>query len=164
MGIENHELLHYVIQPTLEKLGVESTTAEMLLLATANYHSDRGSKLHDNDGLGLFCISEALHKEVWDHYIAFDCELASKVRGMASQHEFVKAPHSELVTNLQYATAIAWLVYQYRWAELPTEVTPKSLADCWQRYFMNRPISLYEQNKFESCVRKLIAGVKSIAA
>jgi hypothetical protein len=37
--------------------------------------------------------------------------MASLVRGLASQHDFLSQPHAELATNLSYATAIAWFMY-----------------------------------------------------
>jgi len=60
---------------------------------------------------GIFQIDVPSHQRVWDKYLAFNPELASKVRGLASQREFLKQPHLELATNLSYATAIAWAIH-----------------------------------------------------
>jgi len=43
--------------------------------------------------------------------LAFHPDLASRIRGLASQRAFLEDPHSELATNLCYATAIAWVMY-----------------------------------------------------
>ena len=148
MGICSNEFLQYVIQPTLRQLGVDSSVVEQLLLATANFQSGLGQQLQQNQGIGVYGISAEMHTEVWDHYLARDCELASQVRGMASQHEFPKAPHSELLTNLSYATAIAWMIYLYRGVKIPDAADPATLAKCWQKAFLNRPSSDQEAAEF----------------
>jgi hypothetical protein len=166
MGISSHEFLQYVIQPTLRQLGVNSSSAEQLLLATANFQSGLGKHLQIRDGIGVYGISEQLHREVWDCYLAFDPDLASTVRGMASQHEFPKAPHLELATNLSYATAIAWMIYRYRRASIPEQFDVQSLAKCWQNCFLDAPgdakdaadfICSYNQLKTQSAVTSLAA-------
>ena len=164
MGIDSQQFLQFVVQPTLSKLGLGSTQAELLLVATADFHSALGSTLSTAAGFGLFAISSELHNELWDSYIAFDCDLASKVRGLASQHEFTKAPDLELVTNLQYSVAIAWLIYQYRNIKLPLNPTVVDFADSWQRCFLNHAASQQDISKFETCVRKQLTRGKSLAA
>ena len=156
--------MDYIIRPTLKLLGVESESANKLMLATACYQSDMGQHLLQNEAVGVFGISEDLHQEVWDKHIAYDCDLASTVRGMASQHEFTKAPHIELVANLRYATAIAWLVYQYRNLALPLDDDIESITDCWQRYFLSQPIGIKERNEFVKHFRKLHSAESCIAA
>lgn len=148
MGISSYEFLQYVIQPTLRQLGVESPVAGQLLLATAHYQSGMGRQLQSNQGIGVYGISAELHTEVWDRYLALDCDLASQVRGMASQHEFPKAPHTELLTNLSYATAIAWMIYLYRGVKIPDADDPHTMARCWQACFPERPPSDRDAEEF----------------
>ena len=164
MGINCHDFLEFVVQPVLKQLGVTSKTAEKLLLATACYESEMGHHLSSKKGLGIFAISEQLHKEVWDKFLALDCDLASCIRGMASQHEFPKQPHHELATNLLYATAIAWMVYQYHLVELPQDDSAEALADCWQKYFVTGPIDYQQRSDFIDCFTKIAPPAKSIAA
>ena len=66
----------------------------------------------NEEGLGIFRITAAQHRDLWDRYLAFNPEIASRVRGLASQRAFLSDPDSELQTNLSYCTAIAWLMYQ----------------------------------------------------
>lgn len=164
MGINKHEFLKYVIQPTLKQLGTDSEAAETLLLATACCQSGMGHHLNQSGAIGVYGISEELHREVWDKYLAFDCDLASNVRGMASQHEFPKEPHCELATNLRYATAIAWMVYQYRNVTIPDNSDTDALAQCWQQGFLNRPISIKEQETIIACCQSLKTEMQPIAA
>lgn len=148
MGISSHDFLQQVIQPTLRQLGIISPVAEQLLLATAYHQSRLGEQLQSKQGLGVFAITPEQHTEVWDHYLAKDCELASQVRGMASQHEFPKAPHSELIGNLRYATAIAWMLFQYHSVKIPDVADPCSIAHCWQAVFGNPSDSSAETEHF----------------
>lgn len=107
MGIAASDLRQHVIRPTLLYLGRHSSTAEALLLGAAASQSGLGSVLDDRQGHGLYRISELRHQQLWDQHLARDPDLASLVRGLASQHAFLAAPHLELTVNLRYATAIA---------------------------------------------------------
>ncbi len=116
MQITNQDLLEWIIKPTLQALGChQATAAQNLLLAVAN---QRIKPKHLNRGLGIYHIDALTHQRVWDKYLAFRPELASKIRGLASQHAFLANPHLELTTNLRYATAIAWLLYVVHPCEL----------------------------------------------
>lgn len=157
MGISSQEFLQHVIRPTLHQLGTQSANAEQLLLATALHQSGLGQQLQQNHGIGLYAISPELHTEVWDQHIAFDPDLASQIRGMASQHEFPKAPHSELLINLRYATAIAWLVYRHRGVNIPDASDPVTLALCWQKGFLGHPASARELAEFICHYKELLA-------
>ncbi len=136
MGICASELKDLVIKPTLESLGVWSESAESLILATAAQESNGGYHLSpDDEHLGIFQITPETHQRVWDHYLVHDPDLASKVRGFASQREFLQHPHLELITNLSYATAIAWLIYQESNIELPDAANLEEMANIWQQCF-----------------------------
>jgi len=112
MDLSAKELREMIIRPTLNYLGKYSQAAENLLVAIAQINA---ANHHQQDPLnskayGLFQIDVPTHQRVWDKHLAFDSELASKIRGLASQREFLNNPHIELATNLSYATAIAWAV------------------------------------------------------
>lgn len=146
MGICPLELQEYVIRPTLKHLGVWSHDAEVLLLSTAAFETNVGYTLSDNSstksGFGVFCISAITHKNIWDTYIAYNPDLASKVRGLASQREFLNNPDAELITNLSYATAIAWLIYESNKQPLPRADDMLGLSEYWNKYF--KPSSLHQ--------------------
>ena len=117
MGINARELNDYVIRPALEALGVHSHFAERYLLKLASTQSDYGEHLAENkrtSGLGIYGITPQNHTALWDEYLAFQPDLASTVRGLASQRAFLENPHAELATNLMYASAIAWLMTQFQ--------------------------------------------------
>ena len=112
MYVTAEHLRDHVIRPTLKYLGKWTPTSEDFLLNAAIDGPDLGLFSPRNDGLGLFNITAAQHRDLWDRYLAFNPEMASRVRGLASQRAFLSDPDSELQTNLSYCTAIAWLLYQ----------------------------------------------------
>lgn len=111
MSINAVDLLEHVITPTLRALGLHSSKAEQQLLGCAAEASGFNPFIESCKGLlGIYQISSQQHRRAWDQYLAFRPDLASKVRGLASQHHFLKDPDQELKTNLAYATAIARVI------------------------------------------------------
>jgi len=111
MYVTAEHLRDHVIRPTLQYLGTWSAASEEFLLDIAINAPDLGLFSARNEGLGLFHITAAQHRDLWDRYLAFNPDIASKVRGLASQRAFLTNPDSELQTNLSYCTAIAWLLH-----------------------------------------------------
>ena len=141
MGIDADDFRAYVIRPTLQKLEIHSDAAELLLLGTAAVESSLGAylKTEGQRTSGIYRMHGLTHRHIWDDYLASRAELASKVRGIASQHEFLTQPHQELTTNLAYATAITWLAY-VRHAEfsLPKTASSLHLAKLWKTFYHPR--------------------------
>ncbi|CAM4092876.1 hypothetical protein CCOS865_01574 [Pseudomonas reidholzensis] len=135
MGIAANELCRYVIRPTLVYLNRHCASAEALLLGTAACQSALGSALHDRRGHGLYRIGESRHQALWDDFLALDPDLASLVRGLASQHAFLRGPHLELTVNLRYSTAIAWLLIEQQRTPLPAADDLLGLARIWRQTF-----------------------------
>jgi hypothetical protein len=138
MGICAEELRQWVIKPTLKRLGVYSKAAENLLLATAAQESGLGSHLKPagQRALGIYQIHSLAHRHIWDDHLALHSEMASLVRGLASQHDFLTQPHAELATNLSYATAIAWFMYaRHENFSLPKNNDIEAIAGLWKRFY-----------------------------
>ena len=112
MYVTSEHLRDQVIQPTLKYLGAWTPTIESFLLDAAVAAPDLGLFSETKGSLGIFRITTAQHRDIWDRYLAFKPEVASRIRGLASQRAFLTDPDSELQTNLSYCTAIAWLLYQ----------------------------------------------------
>lgn len=121
-----------VIAPTLSYLGVACTAVEDLILGTLLVMSSVPQRRRAPDGIGPYGITSRLHTQLWDNYLALYPDQASRVRGLASQHCFLKDPHAELGFNLAYATAIAWTVYASRNVMLPDDAELTDLARVWQ--------------------------------
>ncbi|WP_369856798.1 hypothetical protein [Candidatus Thalassolituus haligoni] len=109
MKLMPHELRDTIIRPTLDYLGCYTGTAENLLIALAQRQEH--SQVNAFEDCSLYPLDADIHQKVWDQYLAFDPDQASLIRGLASQRQFLVNPHSELKTNLCYATAIAWAVF-----------------------------------------------------
>lgn len=163
MGINPADFRQLVVRPTLEKLGKWSSSLENLLIGTAAQASGLGSQLSSDHGYGIYQVNATLHQTVWDCFLAFDADLASAVRGLASQREFLCQPHIELTTNLSYATAIAWGVYAHQGAEIPSDANNvEGLAWCWHQHFC-QDTSLTTRN-FVSTYQQLVQKEKAFAA
>ncbi|MBV4533421.1 hypothetical protein HU719_018700 [Pseudomonas sp. SWRI107] len=135
MGIAANELSQYVIRPTLVYLNRYCQSAEALLLGVAASQSALGAALHDRRGHGLYRITSQRHRVLWDDFLARDPDLASLVRGLASQHAFLGGPHLELTVNLRYATAIAWMLIEEQATPLPAADDLQGLARIWRQTF-----------------------------
>lgn len=135
MGIAASDLCQHVIRPTLIYLERYSASAEALLLGAAACQSGLGTVLTDRRGHGLYRIASQRHAQLWDEHLARDPDLASKIRGLASQHAFLSAPHAELTVNLRYATAIAWMLVEATDKPLPTSQDHLGLARLWRQVF-----------------------------
>ena len=141
MGICLDELRLFVVRPTLKQLRAWSPGMEALLLGTAAQESELGFhlKLGRRHGMGIFQILPSTHRQIWDKYLINFPALASKVRGLASQRDFLQHPHAELATNLRYATAIAWLIYRAAGVDsVEIENLPK-MAKLWKKHFHHGP-------------------------
>lgn len=110
MSLNAADLLEHIIVPSLTALDMLSPRAERLLLGTA-VQASGCNPFCTQGGIGLYQTTPDQHRSAWDHYLAFRPDLASRVRGLASQHQFLRDPDRELGTNLLYSTAIAWIVH-----------------------------------------------------
>lgn len=163
MGINPTDFRHLVVRPTLVKLGHWSPSLENLLIGTAAQASGLGLLLKTDRGFGVYQLDAILHQTIWDCYFAFDPDLASTVRGLASQREFLAQPHLELATNLTYSTAIAWGVYAHSGADIPEEPDNlESLAWCWHQHFCQS--TELAPRHFIAAYQKLIKLENAIAA
>lgn len=129
------KLQQYVIEPTLKSLNMYSAAAVKLLMGTAAQESQCDPFCRRETGLGIYQISAQQHRAIWDQYLAFKPDLASLVRGLASQHQFLQQPDQELVTNLAYSTAIAWIIYLQSGDPLPEENDRRGLGHFWCHHF-----------------------------
>lgn len=131
-------LQHSILQPTLDYLDITCQHTGQLLLGTLLCTSRLPKTKRAELAIGPYGISARLHTRLWDEYLARQPDLASRIRGLASQHCFLRDPHAELGYNLAYATAIAWLVYQHQQLQMPEHCDPASLARIWETSYPHR--------------------------
>ncbi|BFM11515.1 hypothetical protein R50072_16680 [Simiduia litorea] len=139
MGISDAELLKLVIEPTLKLIDDCSEYAQQCLTiaAKACHLGDNLSPKH-GPGLGVYGITPCQHRALWDTYLIHHHELASQVRGLASQREFLLHPDEELITNLRYATAIAWLLVRQHLETTKQVSTASTITDVVKAVFGHR--------------------------
>lgn len=131
MYVTAEHLRDKVIRPTLKYLGKWTPATETFLLNAATDAPDLGLFSTRTEGLGLFRITASQHRDLWDRYLAFNPDMASRVRGLASQRAFLSDPDGELQTNLSYCTAVAWLMYQRAGLAIePSEANVQAAATC----------------------------------
>ena len=138
MSMNAVDLTSHIIKPTLDYLGMYSHAAEKLLLGTAAQESGFDPFCQHNGGIGIYQISASQHRQIWDEYLAFQPDLASKVRGLASQHQFLQNPDQELRSNLSYSTAIAWIIYLRSENQLPAADDVEGLSHFWDSHFCHQ--------------------------
>jgi hypothetical protein len=136
MSIQAISFGKLIVQPMLQWIGAYSPALERLLVATALQENvtDNTSSIH---GLGLYHITAGKHLELWDKYLVRDPELASQVRGLASQQAFLQSPHQELVGNLSYSSAMALMIYRAAGAVVNPDMTLEQAAELWATHFEN---------------------------
>lgn len=133
MGISASELCQHVIRPTLHQLDALTPASETLLLVAAQCRGSHAGSLADGQQLGPWGCSREQHRLLWDDFLARDAELASRVRGLASQHAFLADPELELCVNLRYACAIAWMSVIAQAGVPPANADLPSLARLWRQ-------------------------------
>ena len=159
MSIYVSDLREQVIKPCLEVLGDFSETRADLLMGTAAQESIAGPGFcPDRQGLGIYRITIQKHYEVWYKYLIQFPDLASLVRGLASQQQFLKNPHN--------ATAIAWMIYKSKLIDVQKPTDLNNLAQLWALQFDNGTgctrrsedfIDTYRVNLLSSEKQKLVA-------
>ena len=113
MTMNAKQLRELVVRPTLEYLDPlipYSKEAEDLLMMTAAHESHLGTYLKQVGGpaLGIYQMEPATHDDIWDNFLKYKIPLANAVTvdNIGGMYD-----HSELITNLAYATAMARVHY-----------------------------------------------------
>lgn len=124
------QYLTNVVMPCLSHLGWAEQNLG-LVLAVIPYAASVCPST-EADQFGPYHMSHEQHWAIWDTYLAKDAELASRVRGLASQHRFVDDPDLELSLNAGYATAIAASGLQAQAGQEPLPSSFFELVRLWQ--------------------------------
>ena len=132
-GIEPTQFRELVIRPTLKHLGVYTKATEELLFATAAHESLGGRIMKQFEGpaLGPYQVEPFTHQDHWSHYLKYRPELAAKIK------QLTRYPRSdsELITNLKYATAMAYIKYERMQEPIPTTTDIHVLAKYWKKHY-----------------------------
>jgi len=136
VGISPKDLLTLIIRPTLKKMGMHSESACILLLCTAAQESGLGHYLKQIKGpaLGPYQTEPATHRDIYINFLSYRPVLFQKIGEFSRFRDFRKRD-LELVTNLEYSTAIARLVYYRVSAPLPKKDDIRLMAYYWKKYY-----------------------------
>ncbi len=161
MSIYVSDLREQIIKPCLEALGDFSDSNADLLLGTATQESLLSEQHYcaERQGLGIYRITAEKHREIWDKYLIQFPDLASMVRGFASQQQFLKNPHQELISNWAYATAVAWMIYKSSNIETGKSMDGNGLAQLWARCFENGTGCARNAEEFMATYRSTMMAV-----
>ncbi len=163
MLITATELELNIVQPCLNLLGLHTLGLSQLLVATAIFESSQtcpqamaesptGAQ-NANRGRGIFRITAKMHRQLWDMQLIANPELASRIRGLASQHQFLRDPDTELEFNLAYACAMAAIIYLKALTPTQTLASPQALALAWSQGFDNGTGDARSMEAFIGCLR-----------
>lgn len=138
MPIDITQLRVYVIQPTLNSLGLYSSAAENLLLGTMAVESALGTYVHQIGGgpaLGVYQMEPDTHDDIWENYIKFNDWLRVRLWTIGSYSPVRSNNGMLLITDLRYATIMARLQY-YRHSEpLPNANDVDAQSVYWKKYW-----------------------------
>lgn len=132
MGISPLHLMELVIRPTLQALEMYSISAEELMLGTAAQESKLGYYLKQIGGgpaLGIFQMEPWVHDDVWDNYLKYKKDIASKVSALAG-----RLGPKEMIHNLNYATAMTRVNYYRHPEKLSYPGDISGHARYWKKY------------------------------
>lgn len=133
-GLSARHFRFTIVQPVLARLGLPGeATAMRLLLGTAAVESGLRhlAQLGSGPALGLYQIEPATHEDLWVNFLGHRQDLSERVRAFAH----AGTPRAmQLAGNLDYATAIARLVYFRRPEPLPAP-EPEALGAYWKAHY-----------------------------
>ena len=108
--IRSIDLRYYIVRPVLTDLGMWSEAAEELMLGTCAVESDLGYYLKQSKGpaRGIYMVEPDTERDLWDNYILSH----QGIMRILTKYGVPYMPDDrEMIWNLNYATAMARLVY-----------------------------------------------------
>lgn len=133
-GLDLNQFNEYVIEPTLEELGLYSVAAAQLVLGTCIQESRLRylKQLGGGPALGVVQMEPATHHDIWRNFLAYRPTLTARVREIAGVEH---PPAQMLIGNLWYAVAMCRVHYRRVRAALPTAGDIDAQAQYWKRYY-----------------------------
>lgn len=130
------DFLDQVIRPALTAIGLDSSAAEQLLLATALQESDLRNTVQMGGGpaLGYFQMEPATHDDVWANFLRYRVALADNVRALAGIGEGTPSA-TLLATQHRYAAAMTRVHYLRVPAPMPAAGDAAAMAAYWKNHY-----------------------------
>lgn len=148
MSFYKNDLVNYVIDPILERLGLLSNSARELLLGTCAVESNFGTYLHQVKGpaLSIYQIEGTTYYDLFHTFLCSRRGFIEKINEAFNTQIYYESngsmllpfniPNPELmITNLAYATVICRLIYYRVKESLPKHDDIRGLANYWKVYY-----------------------------
>lgn len=134
--IDPHQFLTHVIVPTLEWLRLDSPSARALLLGTALAESNLTYIAQRNDGpaMGVYQMEPNTHDDIWDNFLYYHKDLGDRTKWLMASWPNKKG-QDQLMTNLNYATAMCRIHYYRVRDPLPAPEDINGLANYWKVHY-----------------------------
>lgn len=133
-GLNLAQLKHLIVAPTLTAIGLNSPAAVNLVTGTALVESGAAalSQIGGGPALGLWQMEPFTENDCWGSYLAFQPDLAARVRALMVPAVSAAARTNQLVGNLPYAAAMCRIKYRRAAAPLPAADDAAGLAGYWK--------------------------------
>jgi hypothetical protein len=143
MGLSAKQFRIFVVRPTLQRLNLWTAASEAILMGTAAHESGgfrfvdqiTSTEAKDNTlgpAYGIFGIEPPTHDDLFSNFLRFHADLRARAIELRAM---VPDPHTQLVTNLAYATAIARLIFYRAKPPLPQPDDIPGMADYWLAHY-----------------------------
>lgn len=124
-----------IIRPALAAIGADSQDAECLVLLTGFAESNMRVRRQFGGGpaLSFFQIEPATHDDIWDNFLRYREDLATKIRGLIDMRSDSKTHHLEY--NDKYAAAVCRVHYMRVKERIPDYNDLEGIAKYWKKYY-----------------------------
>ena len=129
--IDREQFIDLIIEPTLEELGMFSTSAVELVLGTAIQESRLTyiKQLGTGPALGICQMEPRTHDDIWNNFLAF----RERMRQVVSE---IGGPDAkEMIWNLKYSVAMCRVHYRRVRFPLPQAGDLKCQAQYWKDHY-----------------------------
>lgn len=137
--IDPGQFRDYIIDPTLEDLGMFSTAGVELVMGTAIQESNLRylKQLGDGPAVGVCQMEPATYVDIWENYLRYQDELRRRVLAIARTDE---RPGAELmIHDLKFSVAMCRIHYRRVRDPLPAAGDTEGQARYWKRFY-NTPL------------------------
>ena len=153
----NASLLRGHIQKVLAPLGLYSPEAEELLMATCAQESLLGKYREQVGGpaLGIFQMEPATYDDIWDNYLKYHMDLATKIAALVPPGVVPEA--HILINNDDLAIAMARIQYLRAPGALPAATDLNAIWLYYKAHY-NTPLGAAKQIDFYRHYHELVQG------
>jgi len=129
--IDLDQFRDYIVEPTLEDLGLMSTSAVELVIGTAlqESHLTYIKQLGNGPALGVCQMEPDTHDDIWDNFLRYRDVLSDAVLEIGGPDA------RELIWNLKYSVAMCRVHYRRVSNPLPQAGDLSGHAQYWKTYY-----------------------------